>query len=150
MLGTFTTRNAVITTRYVTMELTSYSLLQDTNRRFSITLPPPNLMIPRLTDQTVSWPDDYWKQNLSAVGWRDDTVTILHHINYLTVRTATRYWQDGPGIESRWRRDFPRPSRSALWPTQPPIQCVHSYSDLLWDGIYSFQSNVLHLILVFY
>jgi hypothetical protein len=29
----------------------------------------------------------------------------------------TRYGLDGPGIESRWRRDFPHPSRPALGPT---------------------------------
>ena len=27
----------------------------------------------------------------------------------------------GPGIESRRGRDFPHPSRPALWPTQPPV-----------------------------
>jgi hypothetical protein len=28
---------------------------------------------------------------------------------------ATRNGQDGPGIESRWGRDFPHPSRPTLW-----------------------------------
>ena len=41
---------------------------------------------------------------------------------------ATRYGLDGPGIEFRWRRDFPHPSRPALWPTQPHIQWVPSLS----------------------
>jgi hypothetical protein len=42
-------------------------------------------------------------------GWgRDSSVGI-----------ATRYGLDGPGIESRWGRDFPHPSRPALGPTQP-------------------------------
>ena len=41
-----------------------------------------------------------------------------------SVGIATRYGLDGPGIESRWRRDFPHPSGPALGPTQPPIQCV--------------------------
>jgi hypothetical protein len=39
-----------------------------------------------------------------------------------SVGIATRYGLDGPGIESRWRRDFQRPSSPALGPTQPPVQ----------------------------
>ena len=41
---------------------------------------------------------------------RDSSVGIL-----------TRYWLDDPGIESRWGRDFPHPSKPTLGPTQPPI-----------------------------
>jgi hypothetical protein len=37
---------------------------------------------------------------------------------------ATHYGLDGPGIESRWGRYFPHPSRLALGPTQPPVQFV--------------------------
>ena len=37
---------------------------------------------------------------------------------------ATCYELDGPGIESRWGRDFPYLSRPALGPTQPPVQWV--------------------------
>ena len=44
---------------------------------------------------------------------RDDVVDI-----------ATRYGLDGPGIETRWRRDFPHASRPALGPTQPTVQWV--------------------------
>ena len=33
-----------------------------------------------------------------------------------SVCIATGYCLDGPGIESRWRRDFPHPSRLALRP----------------------------------
>jgi len=40
------------------------------------------------------------------------------------VGIATRYRLKGPGIESRWRRDLPHPSRRALGSTHPPIQLV--------------------------
>jgi hypothetical protein len=39
-----------------------------------------------------------------------------------SVGIATGYELDGPGIESRWKRDFPHLSRTALGPTQPPVQ----------------------------
>ena len=41
-----------------------------------------------------------------------------------SVGIATRYWSDGPGIESRWGRHFPHPSRTTHGSTQPPIQWV--------------------------
>ena len=41
-----------------------------------------------------------------------------------SVGIANRYELDGPGIESRWGRDFPNPFRSSLGPTHPPIQWV--------------------------
>ena len=41
-----------------------------------------------------------------------------------SVGIATRYGLDGPGIESRWGRDFPPPFRPFLGPTQPPVQWV--------------------------
>jgi hypothetical protein len=39
-----------------------------------------------------------------------------------SVGIGTDYGLDGPGIESRWGRDFPHLSRPALGPTQPPLQ----------------------------
>jgi len=39
-----------------------------------------------------------------------------------SVGIATGYRLDGPGIESRWGRDFLHLSRPALRPTQPPVQ----------------------------
>jgi hypothetical protein len=54
--------------------------------------------------------------------------TIFYHIAYNftgghdnVVSIATRYRLDGPGIESRWGRDFLHLSRPALDPTQPPV-----------------------------
>jgi len=58
---------------------------------------------------------------------------LLGLITFLTVSVniagiATRYGLDGPGIESRWGRDFPHPSRPAPGTTQPPVQRVPDLS----------------------
>ena len=42
-----------------------------------------------------------------------------------SVGIATRYGMDGPGIESRWGRDFPHPSRPALG--GPPSLLYNGY-----------------------
>jgi hypothetical protein len=48
-------------------------------------------------------------------------IRALHYC-MSSVGIATGYGLEGPGIESRWRRDFPHLSRPALGPTQPPVQ----------------------------
>jgi hypothetical protein len=45
-----------------------------------------------------------------------------------SVGIAFGYGRDGPGIESRWGRDFPHLSRPALGHTQPPVQWVTGLS----------------------
>jgi len=42
------------------------------------------------------------------------------------VGIATPYGLDGPGIEFRWGRDFPRQTKSVLGPTQSSVQWVPS------------------------
>jgi hypothetical protein len=53
------------------------------------------------------------------------------HVKYPVIRgpgsvadIATGYGLQVPGIESRWRRDFPHLSRPALGHTQLPVQWV--------------------------
>ena len=52
------------------------------------------------------------------IGSRGSSVGIATDIGSRdsSVGTVTRYGLDGSGIESRWRRDFPRPPKPALCP----------------------------------
>jgi len=52
------------------------------------------------------------------------TVVTFFMSRVSSVGIATHYGMDSLGIASRWGRDFPRPSRLVLGPTQPPMQWV--------------------------
>jgi hypothetical protein len=45
-----------------------------------------------------------------------------------SVGIAIGYGLDGPGLESRWGRDFPHLFRPALGPNQSPVQWVPGLS----------------------
>jgi len=49
---------------------------------------------------------------------------LCHRHEASSFGIATRYGLDGPGIESRWGRDFPRPSSR---PSGPPSLLLNGY-----------------------
>jgi len=63
-----------------------------------------------------------------VVGGRDSSVGI-----------ATPYAMNGPGIESRWARDFPNSSRPTMRPNQPHITDGGVFPDGKAAGALSYQ-----------
>jgi hypothetical protein len=60
-------------------------------------------------------------------------IFLLYYLSTMgrdsSVGIATCYGLDGPVIEYRWGRDFPRPLIQAVGSTQPPIQWVPVFSE---------------------
>jgi hypothetical protein len=60
--------------------------------------------------------------------WKANTLrdyrTLLIEPYAATVNYSIRYKTEGPGIKSQWQRDLLHPSRPALGPAQPFVQCV--------------------------
>jgi len=61
---------------------------------------------------------------LGLLGQSSHEKYMARHFVDMCVGLATFYGLESPGIESRWRRDFPHPPGPALGPTKPPVQCV--------------------------
>ena len=54
--------------------------------------------------------------------WAPLSLLFSRYLGFLgSVGIVTHYGLGVPGIESRWGRNSPHPSRPALGPTQPPM-----------------------------
>ena len=63
------------------------------------------------------------------------TLSICERVPGWCSRYSDCYELDDEGIEFRWGRGFPHPSRPALGPTQPPVQWYpFTFPGVNWPG----------------
>jgi hypothetical protein len=55
-------------------------------------------------------------------------LSLFWYSHFVTMNVPNTHMRVGPGIESRWGRDFLQPSRPALGPTQLYLQWVQGFS----------------------
>jgi hypothetical protein len=81
-----------------------------------------SLLVTQMKQSFKLWAAKPWSASLCyAVRCHYMWIIYINVGRDSVVGIATRYGLEGPGIESRWGRDFPHLSRPALGPTQPPV-----------------------------
>jgi hypothetical protein len=81
----------------------------------------------------MSLPFGLGSRNACRQGRLVFALNLFHRVLHVSrpasvVGVATGYGLDGPGVESRWGRNFPHLSRLALGHTQLPLQWVGGLS----------------------